>query len=325
MDKKFSIIVPAYNAEKYLARCIDSLLQQDLSVNEYEIVIVNDGSTDDTREIVEDYSKQVSNIRSFTVTNRGVSEARNYGCNEAVGKYFLFVDADDWIKSNVLQSLYEKMESEQLDLLVMDYRYWGVNGELPKALHFAKQCKDGTDVLSGTEFMQECLPPVVWSIVYRASFWREHDFRFLPIRHEDEELIPRVFYFAERVKFLPLDFYNYYQNQGSFMMNYDERSCFYMLRAMESLDRFRLEHVKESRMNLFFQNLIARNLLKSFKRSIRWGAPSEIQKKMIAEMKKSGLTPVMVNKGGFYAVLYNYLPLFFVAYYRLKLRKTTKR
>lgn len=321
MDKKFSIIVPAYNAERYLARCIDSLLQQDLSVNEYEIVIVNDGSTDDTREIVEDYSKQVSNIRSFTVTNRGVSEARNYGCNEAVGKYFLFVDADDWIKSNVLQSLYEKMESEQLDLLVMDYRYWGVNGELPKALHFAKQCKDGTDVLSGTEFMQKCLPPVVWSIVYRASFWREHDFRLLPIRHEDEELIPRVFYFAERVKFLPLDFYNYYQNQGSFMMNYDECSCFYMLRAMESLDSFRLQHVKGNRMNFFFQNLIARNLLKSLKRSIQWGAPVSIQQKMIVEMKKKGLAPLPGGKSFFYRWLYRCSSTLFIFYYRMKLKK----
>lgn len=325
MNKKISIIVPAYNVENYIERCIDSLVYQDLPDDEYEIIVVNDGSTDTTKTILETYTKKETNVFVFSVSNRGVSEARNYGCEKANGKYLLFVDADDWIKPEVLRTLYETMEREQLDLMVMDYRYWDASGELPKALHFADRCRQGTDVLSGVEFMQKCLPPVVWSIVYRSSFWHKHHFKFLPIRHEDEELIPRVFYFAERVKFLPLDFYNYYQNQDSFMMNYDERSCFYMLRAMESLETFRLQQVKGDTMNLFFQSLIARNLLKSFKRSVRWGASSEIQRKMIVEMKKSGLSPIVVNKGGFYALLYNYLPLFFIAYYRLKLRNTAKR
>lgn len=321
MNKKISIIVPAYNVENYIERCIDSLVYQDLPDDEYEIIVVNDGSTDTTKTILETYTKKETNVFVFSVSNRGVSEARNYGCEKANGKYLLFVDADDWIKTEVLRTLYETMEREQLDLMVMDYRYWDASGELPKALHFADRCRQGTDVLSGVEFMQKCLPPVVWSIVYRSSFWHKHHFKFLPIRHEDEELIPRVFYFAERVKFLPLDFYNYYQNQDSFMMNYDERSCFYMLRAMESLDVFRLQYVKGDTMNRFFQNLIARNLLKSLKRSIQWDAPVSVQQEMVVEMKKKGLAPLPQGKSLFYTWLYHLSPALFISYYRMKRKK----
>lgn len=318
---KFSIIVPAYNAEKYLTRCLDSLLCQDLPAEEYEIVVVNDGSVDKTTELLDAYSQKAPNIKSFTTENRGVSEARNYGCIQSVGEYFVFVDADDWIKPNTLSLLYDKMEGDHLDLLVMDYRFWNSHGELPQALHFSDKCKQGVDVCVGTEFMQRCLPPVVWSIVYRSAFWKEHDFHFLPIRHEDEELVPRVFYFASRVAFLPLDFYNYYQNQDSFMMNYDEHSCIYMLRAMESLENFRLKYVKEDRMNIFFQNLIARNLLKALKRSIQWSAPITIQLEMVSEMKKKGLTPLPKGKSFFYTCLYFLSPTLFIYYYRIKLKK----
>lgn len=321
MSVKFSVIVPAYNAGKYLTRCLDSLLCQDLPLDEYEIIVVNDGSVDNTAELLGAYSQKASNIRCFTTENRGVSEARNYGCFQAVGDYFIFVDADDWIKSNTLPLLYDKMEADHLDLLVMDYRFWNSHGELPQALHFADKCKQGIDVCAGTEFMQKCLPPVVWSIVYRSAFWKEHDFHFLPIRHEDEELVPRVFYFASRVAFLPLDFYNYYQNENSFMMNYDDRSCIYMLRAMESLESFRLKYVKEDRMNVFFQNLIARNLLKALKRSIQWSAPVAIQLEMVSEMKKKGLAPLPGGKSFFYTCLYSLSPTLFIYYYRIKLKK----
>lgn len=324
MEKKFSIIVPAYNAEKYLERCLDSLLQQDLPLDEYEIVVVNDGSIDKTAELLDKYSQNYSNMRVFLTDNQGVSGARNYGCLQSIGKYFVFVDADDWIKSDTLSFLYDKMEEDDLDLLVMDYRYWSAQGELPQALHFSANCKQGIDVCSGIDFMQICLPSVIWSIVYRSSYWKEYNFHFLPIRHEDEELVPRVFYFARRVQFVALDFYNYYQNPDSFMMNYDERSCLYMLRAMESLDDFRKQYVEIRKMNLFFQDLIARNLLKSLKRSIQWGAPVSIQHEMMLEMKKKGLAPLPKGKAVFYTWLYHYAPMLFIYYYRFKLTRVRK-
>lgn len=317
MEKKLSIIVPAYNVERYLTRCLDSLLNQDLPTDEYEVIVVNDGSTDGTAEVLDRYGHAV---KVFSTANKGVSEARNYGVRQASGKYFLFVDADDWIKENTLSMLYGRMEKDALDLLVLNFHYWDDKGELPRPLHYTDKCEDRMPVCSGADFMLRCLPPVVWGIVYRLSYWKEHEFSFMPIRHEDEELMPKVFYLAERVGFSSVCFYNYYRNPDSFMMNYDNRSCLYMLRAMKSVEQFRLQRVKGKKMNDFFQNLIARRLLQSFKRSIQWGAPASTQLEMVQEMKKCGLSPLPKGKCFIYPFMYQFFPKLFVVYYRKKLK-----
>jgi glycosyltransferase involved in cell wall biosynthesis len=318
-EVKISIIVPAYNAEKYLERCVTSLLKQDLSSDEYEIIVINDGSTDRTGIILDEYSNRFPNLNCITVPNGGVSEARNRGCKEARGKYFLFVDADDWIQTNVLQAIYESLEKDDLDVLVMDFQYWGEKGELPKDFNQLPENHSlDAEVLSGNNFMQRFLPRVVWCNAYRTDFWREHNLSFLPIRHEDEEIIPKIFYYAKRVRFLPVKFYCYYKNQDSFMMNYDERACFYMLQAMESLDAFRQECVKDKDLNLFLKNLIAKRLLTTFRRGIRWGMPASVQREMISGMKERGFAPLPKGKGFIRTFLYNHCPSLFIAYYRAK-------
>lgn len=317
---KISIVVPAYNAEKYLERCLTSLLHQDLSSEEYEIIVINDGSVDRTEEILSSYSGRFSNLNYETVPNGGAGEARNSGFRKVKGKYFMYVDADDWIQENILQEIYTSLEKDQLDVLVMDYHHRDDKGELPKDFNILPENVNLSDrVYSGIEFMQKFLPRVVWSNVYRSAFWEGSDLSFLPISHEDEEILPRIFYYARQVRFLPLSFYFYYKNDPSFMMTYDAKACFYMLDAMESLDAFRKKQVKPGEeLDLFFKNLTAKRLLTTFRRSIRWGMPAEVQREMILRMKKRGLTPISKEKGFIYAFLYHYFPSLFIAYYRTK-------
>ena len=153
--------------------------------------------------------------------------------------------------------------------------------------------------------------------VYKNLF--EKLAKVLSAEEVDEEEYARLV-----AQMLAIDFYNYYQHPGSFMMNYDERSCMYMLRAMESVERFRREYVEGEKMNYFFQNLIAKNLLKALKRSIQWGAPAKIQLQMITEMNKLGLTPLPKDKAIFYTWLYNISPALFLRYYRIKLKKVSR-
>lgn len=320
-EKKMSIIIPAYNAERYLERCLVSLLQQDMSSDEYEIIVINDGSTDKTENILYSYSTRYSNLIYVTVENRGVSEARNYGCQKAIGKYFLFVDADDWIQDNVLCKIYEALEKDNLDILVMDYHHWGDSGELPKEFgHIPDSIKADSKISSGTDFMQKYMPRAVWGNAYRMDFWKEHTFSFLPIRHEDEELIPRVFYYAARVKFLPVTFYYYYRNSDSFMMNYYGQACFSMLQAMESLNAFRQKYIDDKDLDLFLKNLIAKRLLTAFRKGISFGAPKSVQREMIKKMKAKGLTPLSQEKRGIREIMYRYFPDMFIFYYRIKTR-----
>ena len=101
---KISIIVPVYNIEAYVARCLDSLVQQDLK--EIEIIVVNDGSTDNSPEICKSYAKKYPNIKYISQRNQGLSAARNTGISAAKGEYIGFVDGDDFVKNGMFSTLY---------------------------------------------------------------------------------------------------------------------------------------------------------------------------------------------------------------------------
>lgn len=322
MDKKFSIIVPAYNAEEYLERCIDSMANQNLLYDEYEVIVVNDGSTDGTLDLLNNLCLKYSFLRYVTTVNGGLSRARNRGIEDAVGEYLLFVDSDDSIKFNSLTQIYDELIKEDLDMMLMDYLYLDSNGNsLKKPLSISGR---SNQPVSGKEFLLKYkYYPMVWAYAYRRSFLLENELEMIPIWHEDEEFTPRAIYLARRVKYLPLVFYNYFRNKSSFMMKYNENSYFDMIRGMESLECFRQERVVEPHLDLYFQDLIAKNLLKSFKRSIQWGTPVRIQQQMIYEMKRRRFVPLPRGKRGAYLLLYKYVPIAFIYYYRLKLRRFT--
>ena len=318
---KFSIVVPVYNAERYLERCISSLLAQNLTDEEYEIIAVNDGSQDTSEAILQRMGEEYKNLKWVTTPNQGVSEARNYGIREAQGKYLLFVDSDDYVQPNLLRQLYEMLEEYRLDILVMDYTYWDEDG---RAHLFSDAYRDKpclNHVSDGKNFMLHCLPQVVWNSAYRTDFWRAHDLRFLPIRHEDEEILPRIFYYAERVCFKKINFYSYIRNPDSFMMNYDVKASFHLIRAMQSVEKFRQQVVKETNLDLFFKNLIASRLLSTIVMGAQTGFTQEEMMRIVREMKKSHLAPLPKGKDGIHKFLYHYLPSWYVAYYRHKKKK----
>lgn len=113
---RLSIIVPVYNAEKYLHRCVDSLLAQDLNPEEYEIILVDDGSTDESPRICDEYFEKYSQIKTIHKTNGGVSSARNVALDVTKGEYICFVDSDDWIKKASFVSIISICERENLDI-----------------------------------------------------------------------------------------------------------------------------------------------------------------------------------------------------------------
>ena len=94
---QLSVIIPMYNAEKYIKRCIESVYRQDLDINNFELLVVNDGSTDNSLEIVKDYFTSYKNIRFFSQKNSGQGAARNLGIKHATGEYILFLDSDDFL------------------------------------------------------------------------------------------------------------------------------------------------------------------------------------------------------------------------------------
>ena len=124
---KVSIVIPVYNSEKYLRKCLNSLLNQTLK--DIEIVVINDGSTDHSQQIIDEYSKMHSDIfKTKTIDNGGQGRARNYGVKMTTGEYISFVDSDDYIASEMLWEMYEVAKRDDADLVTCNYSYVDENG-----------------------------------------------------------------------------------------------------------------------------------------------------------------------------------------------------
>jgi glycosyltransferase involved in cell wall biosynthesis len=116
---KISVIVPVYKAEKYIHRCIDSILKQ--TFTDFEVLLIDDGSPDKSGEICNDYAQKDSRVRVFHKENGGVSSARQCGLDNAIGQYIIHVDPDDWIESNMLNDLLDKANASNADMVICDY------------------------------------------------------------------------------------------------------------------------------------------------------------------------------------------------------------
>lgn len=215
-----SIIVPVYNVSKYLAKCLDSLLCQDLKSEEYEIIVVNDGSTDNSGEIAKQYEDKNSNIKVVRQENQGLSGARNTGIELAQGKYIQFVDSDDYLEPNVLRILVDKMESDNLDVLRFNYQNVNENYEVYEPYKEHKPYVDYRDeVCDGLTFLTERLgfACYAWQFVIKSSLLINDD-KYLfkrGIYFEDTEWTPRILTQAKSVTSTDLMVYNYLLRQGS--------------------------------------------------------------------------------------------------------------
>lgn len=312
---KISLIIPAFNVEKYIEKCILSLLQQDMDEKEYEIIIINDGSKDNTAVILHELSQRYSNLNYITTTNQGVGTARNLGIERAKGSVIMFIDADDYLTPNCLNRIYNTIKENDLDILLFDYNYWSNQGKLLKGFDYEirKVCPEG--IVSGKEYIQKgFFPATVWMLAYKKEYIQEKKFRFINIRHEDEEFTPRILYFAEKVEHLTEICYNYIQNSTSFMQNYGESGLIDKIKAMDSLNQFKELYIKEKEIYSAFEKHISLVLMGNFMTSFT--LESKMQLRMIKQMKNANLNPVLHKQRKSHMLLYKYFPLLFIAYYR---------
>lgn len=182
MDVVFSVIVPVYNAEAFLPRCLDSILRQ--GCKKYEVIIVDDGSTDKSGIISEQYAERYSQCRVIHQENRGISAARNTGLQYAQGRYIVFVDSDDYIEKELLTKAYYYMEEQGYDACSFAARRINEEGISQYEMRFAEAV--GTYCLSGedkqdfllTTFLQYGLGWEVWMYVYRKDIIEQNRIRF---------------------------------------------------------------------------------------------------------------------------------------------------
>ena len=173
---KVSVIVPVYNVERYLGKCLDSLVNQTL--DDIEIIIVNDGSTDASKYVIEQYIGKYENIKYYEKENGGLSDARNYGLQFAKGKYIAFLDSDDYVDTNLYKKMYEKAKKEDSDMVEGNF-YW---------VYDKKTKKDIGEKYKGKKQMLEKARVVAWNKLYKKEILDKAKVEFPKgLRYEDVE------------------------------------------------------------------------------------------------------------------------------------------
>lgn len=214
MNELVSIIVPIYNVETYLSKCIDSLINQ--TYENLEIILVNDGSTDRSGDIASNYAKKDARIRYVEQENQGLGGARNTGISQAQGQYILFVDSDDYIKEKMVESMVNTMEINALDILVCEFERVNENNETLEKSHLPFL----SDKIYDPRINKEILltDPAAWNKMFKKELFDKTDIRF-PSRvwYEDLRTTPKLIANAKRVGFIHEPFYLYLQRQGSIM------------------------------------------------------------------------------------------------------------
>lgn len=215
---KFSIIVPVYNVEAYLDDCLTSLQSQEYT--DFEVICVNDGSTDGSREILSEWESQFSKMKIIDRENGGLSAARNTGLQAACSDYVVFVDSDDWVEPTMLSRLAEEATGEDMICFACRKSDSGATDTL------IPEQSDGWSYYNHHALEHREVPFVcVWQRCYRRKFLPENNLCFREgILHEDNEFTPRACLKAKRIKVIPDVLYNYRIRSGSIMTTRGMRS-----------------------------------------------------------------------------------------------------
>lgn len=235
--KDISIIIPIYNAEKYINKCLDSILKQ--TKKELEIILINDGSTDNTEKIIKTY--QDKRIKYFKNDNHGIGYSRNFGINQSTSKYIMFLDSDDYLETTACEELFNKAEKDNLDIVISDfYKVFNNNIEEIKLPSFENSSlKDNPDII--TEYLNP------WAKLYSSKLLKDNKIKFVEnLKYEDAPFVIETLDKAKKIGKVdkPL---NYYVIHGNSETTVRDRKCFDILKIIDRIRKYTKykEYLKE--------------------------------------------------------------------------------
>lgn len=265
-----SIIVPIYNVDKYLTRCIDSIRAQTYS--NIEIILVNDGSTDNSLALCESYVLEDNRVKLINKVNEGVAIARNTGLKVAKGKYIAFVDPDDWIEAEMYESLHHKIKETECLICLCDYYK-------DTKLRTSKKCfAFEEDVLDQNEIRSQIIPPMigiedivpkysyimgcVWRGLFDRTFIETNKLCFEPgiTIMEDLVFMVKALLKVPSAAFVHKPYYHYVQNPKSVLHSYNQKMWSDQMRVHDllesSLSEAELEEVMRNRLDMRYIGMV---------------------------------------------------------------------
>ncbi|WP_248722987.1 glycosyltransferase [Seonamhaeicola sp. ML3] len=283
---ELSIVIPVYNVASYLDKCVRSCYEQDIPKDAYEIILVNDGSTDNSLEICESLKKEFQSLIIISQENKGLSGARNTGLSAAKGEYVWFVDSDDWIEKNTLAEIINVLKSK-VDLAWLGHDTWS-GGKTEK--EFVPL--EINQPVSGTDFFTNHLNNLfyIWKFIYRRDFLIENDLNFLEgILYEDLEFTPRALLKAQTCLTIPKVIYHYLIREGSIATNIKPKNIEHRFFILNELDKLFTSNIEDE-----FKAGLANVIYNMIDSSLKLAARANIK------LPKNSLTTIKVFKGNKY-------------------------
>ncbi|MDR6546845.1 glycosyltransferase involved in cell wall biosynthesis [Chryseobacterium rhizosphaerae] len=274
-----SLIIPCYNSKHTLEKCLDSVIRQ--SYNNLEIIIIDDGSTDGTSKICEDFQRNDERIKVFKQENSGVSKARNKGVELATGEYICFVDSDDWVETNYCSELYNLLVNENVDIAIIEAIYEDENGKVvfnkPISSEKVFEGKRALALLLEDRIIQSH----PWGKLYKTFFLKNVYFPENLKCFEDYSTLFKIFDKAEKVAKSNDKLYHYIQHDDSLSHNLSPETAYYFYLAIMEVFKF-WESTTQVKNQRRITKSVIRKLLMVLKRILR----NTTKEEMYAEKEK---------------------------------------
>lgn len=292
-----SIIIPIYNIQNYILECVNTLLES--TFLNYEIILVNDGSTDESLTVIKNIAYKKKNIKIIDKKNGGLSSARNAGLSKASGKYIFFVDGDDFISIKSIEKMFVFAEEKKLDIAIGNGKYY-FEDKSNKNNYFiqGKKLEQIKSVLTGEEVLEfminnSCYKMEVWDKLYSRRLLIDNNIKFEEgLLHEDEMFTPIAFKYAEKVAYYGNIDYNYRQRQGSINQTVKLQNC---LDYLKIADNFYDKCYVEQSIGKYFGKRIIQQYLRGMQLSL--SLCKEDYLKFEIELKNSNMDLIKENFG----------------------------
>ena len=246
-----SIIIPIYNSEEYLERCILSVINQTLK--EIEIILVNDGSIDNSLNIMNSFAIRDNRIVIINQSNKGLSSARNVGLLTAKSDYISFLDSDDYIEKEMLEILYLDGISNKSDIVLSKYKRINDKGEF---FYISKIENIEKDLIGN--ILNFGITPIVCNKLYKKDLFTLNNIYFpLKMYYEDHIVNLKLFFYAKKVSFVNIPFYNWFERSGSITNNFSKKHIEDVFITLDSIKAFLVKNrIYDKYKKLFYLRII---------------------------------------------------------------------
>lgn len=324
LEMQLSIIVPIYNVEKYLARCLTAL--SEIKEIEYEVILIDDGSTDGSSQICDCFAADKPNFHVFHIENAGVSNARNFGISKATGNYYTFVDADDYIKENIFKIMINATENGEIDIVQSNFIRVVQDKEEIIINHENILLEGGNVAIDKLVNPNKIISNSVWGKIYKRTKFKNIMFDSKIRIAEDLKYNFDCLLIAKSIKLIPYAGYCYVKREGSVMEStFSEKMLDNLKVNSYMINNSSNEQIKNKLLNYHLETMI--NLLYESEKGCIKNKNSycEIKNDLIRQISSIETTNYIRKKYKFLRILIKHVPnlvlKIFNIYSRMKLKK----